>query len=101
MSNAAQIEPGAQLDVQYAGHPSTEIASGLMAFIRAAESQGRDPELVVALLQESTDLLTERQPRGGGLTEDQARYLIESGDFDTDELAETEREVASDTLAVE
>ena len=101
MSNAAQVEPGAHLDIRYAGRPSTEIASGLMAFIRAAESQGRDSELVVALLQESTDLLTGRQPRGGGLTEEQARYLVESGDFDADELADTEHEIASDALAVD
>lgn len=77
-----------------------EVAQSLRDLMRAARSQGRDNEIVIVLLQESTDLLTkERQPRGGGLTEEQASYLIESGDFTPEELARAEQRVASGALA--
>jgi hypothetical protein len=79
-----------------------EVAKSLSDLILAAHSQGRDNEIVVVMLKESTDLLTkERQPRGGGLTDEQARYLVESGAFTADELAQTEREVAAGALAEE
>lgn len=55
--------------------------------------------MVVVLIRESADTLKKRQPRGGGLSAEQARYLVESGAFDADELAETEREVAEGALA--
>lgn len=65
------------------------------------QSKGWNDDVVAVLIRESADLLKEREPRGGGLSEDQARFLIESGDFTAEELAETERQVAAGELASE
>ncbi|NUU06433.1 DNA-binding protein [Leifsonia sp. C5G2] len=64
-----------------------------------ARSQGRDEELVIALIRESADVLKRRQPRGGALTEEQVAFLIESGTFTPERLAEVEASVARGDLA--
>ncbi|MBC7593060.1 MAG: hypothetical protein H7288_03845 [Kineosporiaceae bacterium] len=55
--------------------------------------------MLVSIIRESADQLSERQTRGGGLTEDQAAFLIESGTFTAESLAETEASVARGDLA--
>ena len=78
---------------------SADVVASVRYLMDAAHSQGRDDDMVVVLIRESADTLKKRQPRGGGLSAEQARYLVESGAFDADELAETEREVAEGALA--
>lgn len=78
---------------------SKEVESSVRQLIDAARSQGRDQETVIALINEATDALTERQPRGGALTEDQVAFLIESGTFTPERLAEVEASVARGDLA--
>jgi len=73
----------------------------LQNFLQAALSRGPNDELAISVLRESADLLNRRQPRGGALSSDQARFLIDSGDFTEEELAETEENVARGDLAEE
>jgi hypothetical protein len=76
-----------------------EIQKSLQHLVEAVESQGQGDELVVTLLREMADLIKQRQPRGGGLTEEQAAFLIESGTFTAESLAATEASVARGDLA--
>ncbi|WP_167046694.1 helix-turn-helix domain-containing protein [Salinibacterium sp. ZJ454] len=79
---------------------SVEVRKAFERLMDVAQAQGK-ADLVATLLREAADALQKQRPRGRGLSEEQARYLIESGDFTPDELAETEREVAEGVLARE
>lgn len=76
-----------------------EVEASVRYLIDAARSQGRDQETVVALLHEAADALKERQPRGDALTDGQVAFLIESGTFTPERLAEVEASVARGDLA--
>jgi hypothetical protein len=65
----------------------------------AAESQDQGVEVVVALIRECADLLKKSGPPSAALSDEQVAYLIESGDFTAEALAETEARVARDDLA--
>jgi hypothetical protein len=67
----------------------------------AAAAGSRDDELVISVLRQSVDLLKKREPRGGTLSDDQVRFLIESGDFTEEEFRETEARVERGELAEE
>lgn len=83
------------------GEPSAAVARSLHVFFSTSRAQGLSEELLVALIDEQTESLKRRTPRGGGLTADEARFLVESGEFTEDELEETEAEVARGDLASE
>lgn len=78
-----------------------EVGESVRELQRVLSEQGRDPEIVPVMLHELRQIIAERAPRGRGLTDEQARYLVESGDFTAEELAETERAVADGELALE
>lgn len=78
-----------------------EVREAFQYLIDAARSQGRGAELVVALLHEAANVITENPLRGSTLSGDQAAYLIESGDFTAEELAKTQASVARGELAEE
>lgn len=85
-----------------ASTPAHDDVEKSVEYLRSVvRSQGRNDEVVAVLIHESAELLKRHQPRGGGLTEDQARFLVESGDFTAEELAETEKQVAAGELANE
>lgn len=56
-------------------------------------------DTVNELLRETAGILKERQPRGRGLTESEARFLVGSGAFTQDEFDRTEASVANGELA--
>ena len=76
-----------------------EVRESLQHLIEAVQSQGRDDELVIAILRESADLIKKRQPRGGALSDEQVAFLIESGAFTSDEFADIEARLESGDLA--
>jgi hypothetical protein len=79
--------------------PSAALLRSLRALFSTTRNQGLSEELLVALIDEQTDSLKRRSPRGGGLTADEARFLVESGEFTEQELAKSERDVARGDLA--
>ncbi|MGG7507477.1 hypothetical protein [Plantibacter sp. YIM 135249] len=76
-----------------------ELQTSVQEFVDAALSHDNGHDLAVALLREMTGIIDQRQPLGGTLSVDQAAYLIESGAFSPDELAETEASVRRGELA--
>jgi len=87
---------------ELAGTHSGEIARGISSLMRVAQQKEDGFELVLVILQDSTEALqNKREPRGRGLSEEQAKYLIDSGAFDAEELAETEKAVQAGELAEE
>ncbi|MFF2053747.1 hypothetical protein ACFVU2_19240 [Leifsonia sp. NPDC058194] len=82
-----------------AAAPAPEEVEALRYLKDAAREQGRDAELVVVLIRESADALKETQPRGSALTDEQVAFLISSGTFTPERLAEVEASVARGDLA--
>jgi hypothetical protein len=76
-----------------------EVRESLQHLIEAVQSQGRDDELVIAILREAADLIKKRQPRGGALSDEQVEFLIESGAFTSDEFADIEARLDRGNLA--
>lgn len=79
----------------------TEVHQAVQYLIDAAESQDQSVEVVVALIRECADLLKKSRPPGTALSDEQAAFLIESGSFTAEELAETQASVARGDLATE
>lgn len=77
---------------------SPEIQAGFVQLLIVAEMEGRDDEMVVSLLQESTNLMKKRRPRGSSLSTDRAAYLVESGTYTADELDAAEEAIADGAL---
>lgn len=75
-----------------------EVQESFKQLVATAESQGRSDEVIIVLLRESTDLLRQRQPRGSGLTSDEADYLVSSNSLTEEQLAEAEAAVARGDL---
>ncbi|WP_104089120.1 hypothetical protein [Cryobacterium sp. N19] len=75
-----------------------EVQESVQHLMEVAQAQGLDDELVVALLRESAELISRRQPRGGALSTEQVNYLVESGAFSEGEFAQIEAGVARGDL---
>ncbi|GAA1324881.1 hypothetical protein ACFSWE_03300 [Leucobacter albus] len=68
--------------------------------VRSLTARGRFSfDVTLAMLDVSVELLEERHATGGALSADQARFLVESGAFEADELNATEARVAAGELA--
>jgi hypothetical protein len=78
-----------------------EIQRAVQYLIDAAESQDQGVEVVIALIRECADLLKKSRPPGTALSDEQVAFLIESGSFTAEELAETQASVARGDLAAE
>ncbi|MGM7672118.1 hypothetical protein [Microbacterium sp. A93] len=76
------------------------ILRSVKALVTAARARGRDND-VAMLINESAELLTKRQPRGGALSQEQVNFLITSGAFTSAEFVDTETHVAGGGLARE
>lgn len=76
------------------------ILRSVKALVTAARTRGRDND-VAMLINESAELLTKRQPRGGALSQEQVNFLIASGAFTSAEFADTEAHVDGGGLARE
>ncbi|QHC58830.1 hypothetical protein [Rathayibacter sp. VKM Ac-2760] len=76
-----------------------ELAGRLDVLWSAVQGRGGDERTLVVLLEEQASLLTEHRPRGSGLTEDQAGFLVDSGTMTAEQLAIAEAAVARGELA--
>lgn len=83
-------------------HPAhAELARrSLETFAAAARSRGFDnPEHLASLVLDAAAAHLRAQPtRSSGLTEDQARYFVESGSLTEDELAYAEKRISDGAL---
>ncbi|WP_425844307.1 hypothetical protein [Agrococcus sp. TSP3-2-1] len=89
VSSAASIEPAKRAD----------LVQRFFDLVVAAEEQGGGDELISAVLSESAAAIAERQPVGGALTADQAKFLIESRTLSQESLADIEQRLREGELA--
>lgn len=81
------------------GSHDEEVRDSVAHLWETVREVGGDTDLLLGVLEEVRSSLAGRQPRGGGLTEDQAAFLVESGAMTADQLEEAEASVARGDLA--
>lgn len=74
------------------------IEEAVNELLSSIDSAGCGAEVATALRQKAAELLRRVRPYSPGLTSQQRRYLIQSGDFTPEEFAETEESVARGEL---
>lgn len=74
------------------------IEDAVNELLSSIDPAGCGPEVATALRQKAAELLRRVRPSGPGLTPQQRRYLIESGDFTPEEFAKTAERVARGEL---
>lgn len=77
----------------------TDVQAGVERLAQVAKTSNVDVSVFNALIDELADAMTDRQSTELGLTEQEANFLIESGDFTPEELAEASAFVTSGGLA--
>ncbi|ROR76082.1 hypothetical protein SAMN06295974_3770 [Plantibacter flavus] len=75
------------------------VRHGVEILVAAANERGLSEDLILSLLTESAQIIETRPSAGGAMTEDQARFLVESGTMTAERLAEVEARVARGDLA--
>ena len=76
----------------------SDLERDLTELIEIVHSAGRDDAVMLTVVQTTTQLLRQRQPRGSGLTAERARYLVESGTYTQQQIEDAERRIASGEL---
>lgn len=77
----------------------TDVQAGVERLAQVAKTSNVDVSVFNALIDELADAMTDRQSTELGLTEQEANFLIESGDFTPEEFAEAAAFVTSGGLA--